>query len=342
HGPIVSEVGNTWVTSLAKMNALRAFNEQEIEAIGGPEAFIPATWRHDAESDEPIWSIPWLAESRVILYRRDLLEEVGIAEETAFDTLEHLESTLMRLQDSGICNPLILPTNKTANTLHNLPSWIWGEGGDFVDSKHRRVTFTTPSARTGIQEYFGLYRFLAPELYGLDPYQAEAKFITGEAAVTFNGPWTVFLLDEQPQPNYLDKIGVALLPGISCVLASDLVVWKHTPVRQERIAVELVQFLTGREAQLHCPQQTGLLPARFETLSLEPFSIDPRYQVFVNALKSGRSLPVMRLWGLIEERLTVAFANLWDQILQDPDPDLDAIIQAELNPLAQKLNRILQ
>jgi hypothetical protein len=50
----------------------------------------------------------------------------------------------------------------------------------------------------------------------------------------------------------------------------------------------------------------------------------------------------MRLWGLIEERLTAAFGNLWEKILSDPNPDLDAIIEAELDPLAQRLNRILE
>jgi ABC-type glycerol-3-phosphate transport system substrate-binding protein len=104
----------------------------------------------------------------------------------------------------------------------------------------------------------------------------------------------------------------------------------------------LVKFLTSQEVQQACSRHVGLLPARLETLATKPFSVDPSYKVLVKALKSGHSLPIMRLWGLIEERLTAAFGNLWEKILADPNPDLDAIIEAELDPLAQRLNRILE
>ena len=342
HGPVVSEVGNTWVTSLAKMNALHPFNNVEVEAMGGAGAFIPAIWPYDSALGDPVWSIPWLAESRVILYRRDLLKAAGVDEKTAFTTHENLVQTLEQIQKSDLGPPLIIPTNRTANTLHSMPSWIWGAGGDFVDENHRRVAFADPAAKSGIREYFSLYRFLDPKFHGLSPYEADDIYISGGAAVTIDGPWSVFLPHEQPEPNILDKTGVALLPGISCVGASDLVIWKHTPVRHEKIALNLVNFLTSKKAQLHSSQHVGLLPARLEALETKPFSVDPSYQVLVKALKSGRSLPTMRLWGLIEERLTAAFGNLWEKILSDPDPDLDAILDAELDPLAQRLNHILQ
>jgi len=86
----------------------------------------------------------------------------------------------------------------------------------------------------------------------------------------------------------------------------------------------------------------GLLPARLQTLNRKPFSSDANYQVFVDSLTSGRPLPTIRLWGLIEERLMVAFGNIWQRVLTNPDVDLDELIRTELDPLAQKLNRILE
>lgn len=342
HGPVVSEVGNTWVTSLARMNSLRPFKEEEIAAMGGEQAFLPNTWQAPSASNDPIWSIPWLAESRVILYRRDLLEAAGVDETAAFETHQQLEKTLSCLMESIGSKPWIVPTGKTANTLHNLPGWIWGAGGDYVDRKQRRVTVADPAAVRGIREYFSLYRFLAKEHGRLDPYQAETLFSQGHGAVTINGPWAVFPPAGAQESAITDKVGVAPLPGIHCVLASNLVIWKHTPVRLDNLALKLVKFLTAKEPQWKSAQHAGLIPARLETLEMPPFSTNPDYQVFVNALKDGRPLPTMRLWGLLEERLTTAFANLWQNILSTPDPDLDALIKAELDPLAQKLNRILE
>jgi multiple sugar transport system substrate-binding protein len=342
HGPVVSEVGNTWVVSLAKMNALRYFTASEATAVGGAEAFIPATWQHVAGSDEPIWSIPWLAESRVILYRRDLLGAAGIEEEGAFNTHEHLRNTLATLKENGVETPWIVPTKRTANTLHTMPSWIWGAGGDLVDANQRRVTFAEDEARKGIRDYYSLHPFLNPAYHDMDPYQSEISFLEGKAAATVSGPWSAFPPLGPPNPDVLKKVGVAKIPGVSCVLASDLVVWKHTPIRQENIAIELVKFLTSNAALHKISQHAGLLPARLKTLERKPFSSDAHYQVFVDSLMSGRPLPKIRLWGLIEERLTAVFGVLWHKILENPKADLDKLIRAELDPLAQKLNRILE
>jgi multiple sugar transport system substrate-binding protein len=342
HGPVVSEVGNTRVHSMAKMNAFRYFDEAEVYNMGGEAAFIPATWHHVTGGEERIWSVPWLAESRVIIYRRDLLEAAGVDEETAFDSHDHLRQTLEKLKTGGVETPWIVPTKRTANTLHTLPSWIWGAGGDFVDANYRRVAFADKEARAGIRDYYSLYLFLNPDHHELNPFEAEQMFMEGRAAVTVSGPWTVFPVNPVSEGSILEKIGVAKMPGVSCVLASDLVIWKHTPVRQEQLAIELVKFLTAHKAQHTISRQSGMIPARMETLDTEPFSEDPNYGIFINSLLSGRSLPTMRLWGLIEERLTNALAVLWHKILAEPEPDLDKLIVSELTPLAKKLNNILE
>lgn len=345
HGPAVSEIGNTWITSLSRMNSLRTFKTAEANAIGGEKAFFPATWHRESTRDDVVSSIPWLTESRAIIYRRDILADAGIDEENAFSTHERLVATLECLQaKSGAdsWSPWLVPTVKTLNTLHTLPNWIRGEGGHFVDEKRKKVTFANPQAMVGVQDYYSLYRFIKPEHRGLDPYGAQEVFEQGEAAVTVNGPWMVFPVDPISETTVRQNLGVAKLPGTPTVLASHLVIWKHTPVRQEELAVKLVKFLTSKKAQVTCSQETGLVPARLESLLMKPFSEDPAYQIFVETLKSGRSLPTMRLWGLIEERLTAAYGNIWKNVLATPEPDLEAIIAAELNPLAAKINQILQ
>jgi ABC-type glycerol-3-phosphate transport system substrate-binding protein len=119
-----------------------------------------------------------------------------------------------------------------------------------------------------------LYRFIAPEFYQLNANQVDGRFADGEAAMTINGPWAVFPSGEAVGDDPPAGIHVALPPGVPCVLASHLVVWKHVPVRQERVAIELVRFLTDQQAQLTCSRQVGLLPARLETLAGPPFASD--------------------------------------------------------------------
>lgn len=45
HGPDVSEIGSTWVGTLAATNALHPFGVREIAAVGGRYAFLYPSWQ---------------------------------------------------------------------------------------------------------------------------------------------------------------------------------------------------------------------------------------------------------------------------------------------------------
>jgi ABC-type glycerol-3-phosphate transport system substrate-binding protein len=172
--------------------------------------------------------------------------------------------------------------------------------------------------------------------------EADYLFAQGQAAVTLSGPWLAFSPATGRAPHLLEKVGITFPPGIPCSLGSHLVIWNYVPPRQEKMALELLRFLTGQEVQHTGSQLLGLLPSRLSVLSTPPFADDPHYQAFVGGLQSSRSFPVMRLWGLVEEQLSAAFGKLWATILATPNPDLDTLIRAELEPLAERLNRRLQ
>ncbi len=341
--PAVSEVGSTWVATLATMNALRPFTAQEQASFGGESAFLPAAWQSGRLRHDPtLWAMPWLAETRVIFYRRDLLARAGVDELSAFRTPDRLVTTLEQLRASGVENPWCVPTQPTITTFHNVASWIWGAGGDFVDQDQRCVLFERDAARAGLGAYFDLHRFLPPRQRSLDAFLADDLFFSGQTATALSGPWLLTVSDAPLDPHLAPSIGVALPPGPPLVSESHLVIWRSISPRLERLAVELVRFLTDRRLQLTCSQQTGLLPVRTEVLAAPPFSTEPHYRVFSRGLLTGRSFPSMRLWGLLEDRLVPALGKIWQKVLAEPQPAIDAIIQAELEPLAQRLNQTLE
>ncbi len=189
HGPLVSEVGSTWVASLAAMNVLRPFTALEVSGMGKASAFLPAAWQSGLLPGDPNpAAIPWLSETRAIYYRRDLFQQAGLADITQFESNAHLEDTLAQLRGHGL-PAWTMPTRATLNTFHNLTSWVWGAGGDFVDAARRLVTFAEPAARAGMAAYFGLHRFMSPEARHLSVEESEARFMQGQAAVTISGPW---------------------------------------------------------------------------------------------------------------------------------------------------------
>ena len=49
-----------------------------------------------------LWAAPWLADTRIICYRRDLFEQAGVDAATAFQSPAQLENALQRLRDHGV------------------------------------------------------------------------------------------------------------------------------------------------------------------------------------------------------------------------------------------------
>src|SRR5690349_19676083 len=76
-GPHVSQIGSTWVATMAMLDALRVFNAEDVSAIGGADRFLPAAWESVKFANRPeVWAIPWSIYTFVLYYRRDILEKV--------------------------------------------------------------------------------------------------------------------------------------------------------------------------------------------------------------------------------------------------------------------------
>jgi multiple sugar transport system substrate-binding protein len=166
-GPDISQVGSPLVGDLVSMNALRPFTHRELGSMGGMEAYEPAAWTSSRRADfEQVWAIPWTADPRVLFYWRDMLEQAGVDEATAFAGIETMEATLEKLQKNTLATPWVLPTRIPLAALQTASSWVWGAGGEFVSQDGKKTRFCEPEALLGWQHYFDLQRFMPPERTG--------------------------------------------------------------------------------------------------------------------------------------------------------------------------------
>lgn len=332
-GPDVSEIGNTWVMDFVHMNALRPFMRDEIGKITGGARFFEAAWKSCITSEgaeRTIWAIPWAGDVRAVYYRRDILQQAGIDEKQAFSDAQAFADTLQTLQAHGIATPLSFATLRSRLSVHNLASWVWGAGGDFISEDGRRTLFTQNETLAGFKAYFALGRY-----FGTQPWRDEAAsdemFWSGQAAVTVSGYWLMQepRMSEQVRPH----MGMTRLPGVPFVGGHNLAIWKHT--RQPRLAVELIKFLSSPEIEPDIYPNFGL-PIRDNAWSVPPFD-SPAYQVFRQSLDTGRSFPNVRLWGLVEKRLTEMIPETWKQAIQNPD-QVEAVVKTQVERLATRLD----
>lgn len=335
----VAVVGNSWVGDLVQMNALRPFKNWEVNKITQGKCYFDSVWRNSIRIEsgvQLIYSVPWLADSRAVFYRRDLLQQAGVDGKTAFIDPTHFEQTLETLKEKGISIPLALPTRRSRNTIHYLASWIWGAGGDFIEQEGKKthLIFDQPKTLEACNAYFCLGRYLGAEGRLCDEHQSQEAFTSGKAAVTLGGSWILNALS----PKVHENLGTSPIPGVPFVGGDDLVMWKHS--LHKDTALQLIDFLHTEEAGKLLYPKNGL-PVSENDWSQSSLDSDA-CRVFKLSIERGRGFPNIRLWGLVEKHLTDAFAEIWAKVLQDPDSPPDAIVETRLVALARRLRMILE
>lgn len=339
----LAEIGSSWLGNLVGMNALRPFTSSEAARFGGASAFLPAAWSSvRMPGDTRVWAIPWTVDVRVIYYWRDMLEVAEIDPATAFTSPEQIETTLWRLQQIGIESPWSTITTRMMNTVHHLTSWIWSVGGDYLSEDGRRTRFAEPETLEAIASYFRLIHYAPPFTEPVDEVPGVEGFCDRHSAVLMSGPWVIHRI-RQKYPNewYNHLLGVASPPGAAFVGGSHLVIFQNAPARHERMIFDLLARVTSKTAQIQFSGDAGVLPARLDSLNALVQAEAPYIQEFVQVLKDGRSIPPALRWGVIEDRLADAFAEIWQVILADPNVDILALVQDRLIPLAARLDRTL-
>ncbi len=346
NGPDVSHIGSTWVSSLLNMNALRQFTPEEIRQVGGEYVFLPSCWQSGVWPDKTkVWSLPWQGYTFLLAYRRDLLQQAGIDEKTAFQNAKSLGETIAKL-NGKVDSPWVAPVStKHLDTLHYVASWVWGAGGDFLTPDNRHVAFLEPAALDAICAYYDLMRYMKPVPLPLDEEGALEVFLKGKAAVTVvgSGAGYQWLRGDDVPASLLKNIGFAPMPGTPWVGGDNIIIWKTGRIspERERATVALAQHLVSLESQRALAQGEDVaLPTRAEAFNALPLPGSALTNAIVYSLRVGRAYRPMTLWSKVEFQFAQVFGQIGAEILGGADPS--ATVRKQLNSHANWLEIVLR
>lgn len=343
-GPHISHIGGTWTGSLIMMNALRPFTPREVADVGGADAFMRPTWVSTMlHGEEKVYALPWTGYIYVICYRKDLLQEAGVDEATAFGSIEALHATIRQLSASKLeipwLNPLIVPPY--TDYLHTAASWVWGAGGDFVDKTGKTLIFNQPEALRGVSFWLDTYRAVRPAYANHGSAEGIALFAEGKAAAILTD---IRVADSfaagEAAPFVRENLGVATLTNAPWCGGANFVIWNHTRgvPEQERAAVALVQFLTNSANQLRWSYEVQSMPARLDVLEQVYAPGHPLREAVFLAARDGRPYPSIALWRRIEYQLSQALGAMVTEARENTEKPSLEIVQGHLDPLARRLN----
>lgn len=342
HGPVMSQIGSTWMGSLEATQGIRKFTPAELSQLGGAGVFHPVAWKSGISSETGvIIAVPWILDIYLLYYRKDLFKKVGIDESQAFESLPALAETVKKLAAVGERIPFAIPTRVSSRAnLHNLASWVWNYGGEFISEDGKQLLLSDPKTRQGLKAYFSLHKYMPVAAQDLTDADCASAFLGGDAAITLRNAGLLFTAQHSPAfAGYLDNLGMAALPGESFLGGSGFVLWNHIRPAEERLAIDLLRELTSLEAQYAFFKQAGVLPARLEVF--KRLEAEPMYAPVVKALMAGRSFRKFKLWGLIEDRLSLAIGQIWQALYSQENPNVEDEIARALDPLERRLQLTL-
>lgn len=344
-GADVAEIGSTWVEPLMAMNVLEPFSREDINSIGGDQLFFPASWQNVThDNGQNVWGIPSRIDMRMIFYWQDMFDAAGVEPGQAFSSPEAMKDAFYKLQHS-IQSPWGVPTSRYSPVLvHNIASWLWAGGGDFVSQDGKNILINSKEARHGVRNYYDLIEFMPPECRDSSHEAVLELFATRKIAATIGGPWLLsYLRNAGLTPTMLNLVSVISPPGPPFVGGSVFIRWKH--YRKPELAWKLIKALSEKDFNLAFSITTEWLPSH-QDLWTEEFLNQNKYnREYLKGIQNGRGLPPVRLWGMIEDRLTQAFGNIWEDLFalsaESRSASVDKIMTDHLGPLAIRLQTIL-
>jgi multiple sugar transport system substrate-binding protein len=288
-GPDLIQVGLSKLRTFADAGALLELNDEIADHPGLDPANFPAGVTSSV-GDAQV-SVPWVADTRVLFYRSDILAEAGIDAPPA--TWEELRDDAKVLAGRG-----------EGQYGYYIPQWdsplplemTWSFGGQVVDGDGN-IDFDTAEFNDALDIYLGLYADGSVPVNG--DFDQTQGFISGITPMLMSGPYLASGISSSA-PELDGKWSATTIPAggsgeaTSLFAGSNMGVWFNTD--QKTASLDLLEYISSAEAQLSWYSINGELPALSAALEDPSLTTDPLVAVYTKQLASSNSLPLVSNW----------------------------------------------
>ncbi len=277
-GPDVTQIGTTTVAQQAFAGVFddvtNLFNE-----LGGKEVFFKAMLTTTTpDSLEGRYAIPWFADPRALIYRKDLLDKYGLELPATWSDLVKVSKVL---QEKGEMEyPVGLPGAELAHTIYQTVEQAGGAITTFENGKFKS-NLTDSNVKKAIEfmlDQVTEYKIAAPASAEYDKATLRAKLANGEIAFMYDSP-QIYQYLEQNAPELVDKIAVGPSPagpaGKKSVFTggSHLAIYNFTEKKEE--AETWIKFLLRPENVAIWSKAYGNVPGLLSATKLHGFNEKP-------------------------------------------------------------------
>ncbi|MGE5715125.1 MAG: sugar ABC transporter substrate-binding protein [Acidobacteriota bacterium] len=342
--PDVAQIGNTWLPEFRTLGALEDLGPRVARSsVVTPGSYFPGIWDTNLV-DGVLCGVPWYVDTRVLFYRKDLLQAAGIAAppRTWTEWLDDMRRLKARAGPGRWA--ILLPTDEWAQPvifgLQKGASLLTADGGD--------AAFRAPAFRDAAAFYVGLFREgLAPALANTQIANLYQQFAAGDFAMYVTGPWNLGEFRRRLPANLQDAWATAPMPaaegsgpGVSLAGGSSLVLFRSS--KRSDDAWKLIEFLSEPAQQVRFYALAGDLPARRDAWKDPLLSGDPAARAFEEQLAHVVATPRVPEWEQVAQKVAehlepaIRGVATVDATLESLDADVSALLAKRRWVLARK------
>lgn len=347
--PDISQLGSSWVAGIGSMGRL-------VDLTGkiDKDAFVEATQQFmGIRGKSEVYGMPWFTETRALYYRTDACEKAGVDPKTAFATWDSFKEALNKLNnvevDGKKLPALGMPGKNDWNVIHNYSIWVYGAGGDFVSEDGTKATFSSDKALAGIRFYseLAVEGLMDNTSLEKDTNHVESTYCTGGYATSFMGPWVAKTLERNKADegiDTIDKTEVAIVPEGPegrYAFAGGSALCIFDSCENIDVAVDLLNFLASKDAQLAYSNVTGNLPTTTEAYADPSISDDRFKSVFKEQMQYAKHYASIPGWSPSETYFQQGLAKVWDNAMGiDGAYSFDKTVDV-IKEIETQLNKVL-
>lgn len=327
--PDVSMMGTSFMAEMVKLGTLEELSpylakDSSVKLTD----FIPSTLLTN-QFDGKTYGFPWTADTRVMFYRKDLMNQAGFKEFPK--TWNEMYKLAEAEKKNGVKSPIALPAAEL-NASPEMLSALWQNNTDIID-KQGQSQVLTPEFKQAVNYYTSYFKA------GLAPREREIGsvlsplFVSGKVGMFIGGPWMVTLVKAAGGADFANKWGVAVMPteksNTSFLGGANLVMFKNS--KNKVAAYKFMEYMVAPSTELQFYKLTSNLPTMQSAWS--GIESDPVVGVFKQQLNNVQ-IPLNIPQG---PRLYKAFNDEVEAIIYGK-----VTLDAGLADLNQQVTKIMQ
>lgn len=301
--PDVCTLGNTWVPEFQALNALQPLDE----LIAGSSTVDARDYFsgifESNRVDGVIYGVPWYVDTRLLYYRRDILQQVGFgAPPRSWDEWATMMAAIKR-QVGPQRYSALLPLNEYE------PLVVLGlqTPTEFLRDGGRYGNFSNPDFRRALKFYNDMFlKGWAPRASNTQISNVWDEFGNGYFSFYISGPWNIAEFKKRLPAKLKDAWMTAPMPGpdgpgMSSAGGASLVIFKAS--QRTADAWKLIEYLSEPATQQRLYQLIGNMPPRRATWQTSDLVQSPYALAFHEQLERVRSPPKVPEWERIAQEL---------------------------------------